>query len=47
MMDFMGIFFLVFGLFKLLDLQGFVNGFQQYDFFAKKFPILRILISFY
>lgn len=37
MMDFMGIFFLVFGLFKLIDLHGFVTGFQQYDFIAKKF----------
>ncbi len=38
MMDFMGIFFLVFGMFKLLDLKGFVVGFQQYDFVARRFP---------
>jgi uncharacterized membrane protein len=38
MMDFMGIFFLVFGLFKLIDLKGFVMGFQQYDFIARRFP---------
>lgn len=37
MMDFMGIFFIVFGLFKLIDLKGFVMGFQQYDFVAKRF----------
>ncbi len=49
MMDFMGIFFLVFGLFKLIDLNGFVLGFQQYDFIAKRlknygyiYPFLEI-----
>ncbi len=38
MMDFMGIFFLTFGFFKLLDLKGFVSGFKTYDFIAEKFP---------
>lgn len=38
MMDFMGIFFVVFGLFKLYDLKGFVQGFQTYDVIAKKIP---------
>lgn len=39
MMDFMGIFFMVFGLLKLVDLKGFVDGFQDYDFIAKRFRI--------
>lgn len=38
MMDFMGIFFVVFGLFKLYDLKGFVSGFQTYDIVAQKIP---------
>ncbi len=37
MMDFMGVFFLVFGLFKLIDLHGFVKGFQKYDFISRRF----------
>jgi hypothetical protein len=36
MMDFMGIFFLTFGLFKLYDLKGFAYGFSTYDIVAKK-----------
>ncbi len=36
MMDFMGIFFVTFGLFKLYDLKGYVAGFQTYDVIAKK-----------
>lgn len=39
MMDFMGIFFIVFGLLKLVDLRGFVDGFQVYDFIAKRFRL--------
>lgn len=39
MMDFMGIFFIVFGLLKLIDLKGFVDGFQKYDLVAKKFRL--------
>jgi len=46
MMDFMGIFFLVFGLFKLIDLHGFVNGFQEYDFIAKKFKFYGYIYPF-
>lgn len=38
MMDFMGVFFVVFGLFKLYDLKGFVTGFQTYDTIAQKIP---------
>lgn len=37
MMDFMGLFFLVFGFFKLLDLKGFPDSFAMYDPLAKVF----------
>ncbi len=39
MMDFMGIFFIVFGLLKLVDLKGFVDGFQSYDSIASRFRL--------
>ncbi len=39
MMDFMGVFFMVFGLLKLVDLKGFVDGFQSYDFIASRFRL--------
>jgi hypothetical protein len=52
MMDFMGISFLLFGLFKLYDLQAFAIGFQEYDFIAKKtiyygylYPFLEIFLG--
>ncbi len=34
---FMGTFFLIFGLFKLLDLKGFVTSYIGYDIVAKKY----------
>jgi hypothetical protein len=34
---FMGVFFLVFGVFKLLDLKGFVTSYIGYDVIAKNF----------
>ncbi len=46
MMDFMGVFFITFGLFKLYDLQGFVNGFQTYDVLAKRFPTFGYMYPF-
>lgn len=39
MMDFMGLFYVVFGFFKLLDLKGFQNTFRMYDPAAKVVPI--------
>ena len=39
MMDFMGVFFMVFGLLKLVDLKGFVDGFQSYDFITSRFRL--------
>jgi YHS domain-containing protein len=37
MHDFMGIFLVVFSMFKLFDLEGFADGFQMYDLLAKRF----------
>jgi len=36
MLDFMGLFFIVFSFFKLLDLKGFSKSFSRYDPLAKK-----------
>lgn len=38
MMDFMGLFYVVFSFFKLLDLKGFPESFRMYDPLAKVFP---------
>lgn len=46
MMDLMGIFFLVFGLFKLMNLQGFTHGFQEYDFIAARFKFYGYIYPF-
>jgi hypothetical protein len=35
MQDFMGVFLLLFSMFKLFDLSGFADGFQMYDLLAK------------
>ena len=37
MRQFMGIFLVIFAMFKLFDLQGFAEGFQMYDLIAKRF----------
>jgi len=39
MLDFMGIFFIVFSFFKLLDLKGFPPTFRMYDPLARLLPI--------
>lgn len=36
MHSFMGLFFVIFAMFKLFDLSGFADGFQMYDILAKK-----------
>jgi hypothetical protein len=46
MMDFMGVFFIVFGAFKLYDLKGFVEGFKTYDMIAKRFTTYGYLFPF-
>lgn len=38
MLDFMGIFYIVFSFFKLLDLKGFPKSFRMYDPLAKAIP---------
>lgn len=38
MLDFMGLFYIVFSFFKLLDLKGFPESFRMYDPLAKKLP---------
>lgn len=38
MLDFMGLFFIVFSFFKMLDLQGFPKSFMRYDPLAKRLP---------
>ena len=39
MFDFMGLFFIVFSFFKMLDLKGFLESFRMYDPLAKRIPI--------
>ena len=39
MMDFMGLFFIVFSFFKFLDYKNFPNSFSMYDPLAKNIPI--------
>ena len=39
MLDFMGLFYIVFSFFKLLDLKGFPESFKMYDPLAKVMPL--------
>lgn len=39
MLDFMGLFYIVFSFFKFLDLKGFPESFRMYDPLAKVFPV--------
>jgi cation transport ATPase len=39
MLDFMGLFYIVFSFFKMLDLKGFPESFKMYDPLAKRIPI--------
>ena len=39
MLDFMGLFFIVFSFFKMLDLRGFSESFRIYDPLAKRVPV--------
>ena len=38
MLDFMGLFYIVFSFFKMLDLRGFPDSFRMYDPLAKRVP---------
>lgn len=46
MLDFMGLFFIVFSFFKMLDLKGFPESFKMYDPLAKKIPVYGWLYPF-
>ena len=46
MLDFMGLFFIVFSFFKMLDLKGFPDSFKMYDPLAKVIPIYGVLYPF-
>jgi cation transport ATPase len=39
MLDFMGLFYIVFSFFKMLDLKGFPESFRMYDPLAKRVPV--------
>lgn len=46
MIDFMGLFFIVFSFFKMLDLKGFATTFSMYDPIAKRLPIYSRIYPF-
>lgn len=46
MLDFMGLFYIVFSFFKLLDLKGFPESFRMYDPLAKAIPVYAWLYPF-
>ncbi len=46
MFDFMGLFYIVFSFFKLLDLKGFPDSFRMYDPLAKVIPVYSWIYPF-
>jgi len=46
MLDFMGIFFISFSFFKMLDLEGFSKSFKMYDPLAKRMSFYAVLYPF-
>lgn len=46
MFDFMGLFYIVFSFFKMLDLKGFPDSFRMYDPLAKKVPLYATIYPF-
>lgn len=46
MLDFMGLFYIVFSFFKFLDLKGFPKSFKMYDPLAKRLPLYGWLYPF-
>ncbi|WP_439129540.1 MauE/DoxX family redox-associated membrane protein [Polaribacter sp.] len=46
MLDFMGLFYIVFSFFKMLDLKGFPESFKMYDPLAKKIPVYGKIYPF-
>ena len=52
MLDFMGLFYIVFSFFKILDLKGFPKSFRMYDplakavpFYGKIYPFIEVLLG--
>ena len=43
MLDFMGLFYIIFSFFKILDVKGFSVSFRMYDPLAKKLPLYGII----
>jgi len=46
MLDFMGLFYVVFSFFKILDLKGFPESFKMYDPLAKQIPLYAKIYPF-
>lgn len=46
MYDYMGLFFIVFSFFKILDLKGFPQSFAMYDPLAKRVPFYGVVYPF-
>ena len=46
MLDFMGLFYIVFSFFKMLDLKGFPESFKMYDPLAKRLPLYGWIYPF-
>jgi len=46
MLDFMGLFYIVFSFFKFLDLKGFPESFRMYDPLAKAIPVYGSIYPF-
>lgn len=46
MLDFMGLFYIVFSFFKMLDLKGFPESFSMYDPLAKRIPFYGKIYPF-
>lgn len=46
MNDFMGIFFIIFGLFKIINLKDFAHAYAEYDILAKKSKVYALAYPF-
>ena len=46
MLDFMGLFYIIFSFFKILDIKGFYTSFKMYDPLAKKITIYGYIYPF-
>lgn len=44
--DFMAAFFIIFSLFKIINLPGFVMAYREYDIIAKQLPVYAYLYPF-